>query len=357
MIKTLASLGCNFDCASKGELELVLGLGVQPERIIYANPCKQISGLNYAREHGVNLMTFDSAGELEKIKKFFPDAKLVIRFAADDSYSKLPLGTKFGAHPNECVELLKMAMELNLAVVGISFHVGSACSSELAYGSALTLARKIFDDAKQLGIDIELVDIGGGFSGYNTALFQRCADLIRQKLDELFGVFPNVRFIGEPGRYFASTPHTLALNVIAKRAIKQEDHIHYNYYLGDGVYGSLNSFLFAQSTKPEVHLANPCHRPSTSCTLFGPTCDSLDVIYNDIQLPELNVGEWVYFLNYGAYTVGTHFTNLVSLFICYQLVEALSMELPHPKSITFSENSMNVYDSSTTALSSSNPLK
>lgn len=119
MLKTLESFGCCFDCASKGEIESVLSLGVDPSRIIYANPCKQISALRFAREKGVNLMTFDNVSELEKIEKYFPEAKLVMRIAPDDSHSLMRFGTKFGVHPDDCSDLLEMALEMKLEVVGV----------------------------------------------------------------------------------------------------------------------------------------------------------------------------------------------------------------------------------------------
>eukprot|EP00026_Physarum_polycephalum_P008533 Phypoly_transcript_08621.p1 GENE.Phypoly_transcript_08621~~Phypoly_transcript_08621.p1 ORF type:complete len:437 (+),score=68.94 Phypoly_transcript_08621:41-1351(+) len=311
MLKTLESLGSNFDCASKGEIELVLGLGVDPSRIIYANPCKQISALKYAREKGVNLMTFDNVSELEKIEMYYPEAKLVMRIAPDDSHSLMRFGTKFGVHPDDCADLLEMAQEMKLAVVGVSFHVGSGCFNEVAYSSALTLVRKVFDEAKKAGIELDLVDIGGGFSGSDAELFQRFTNVIKEKRAELFA--PNVRFISEPGRYFAAASHTLAVTVISKRVIKQEDNRQhprrtsnnkrqYNYYLADGVYGSFNN-IQNDHAKPEPHLVKSSTRAPTPCTLFGPTCDSIDVIARDIQLPELKIGEWVYFPEMGAYTM------------------------------------------------------
>lgn len=311
MLKTLESLGSSFDCASKGEIELVLGLGVDPSRIIYANPCKQISALKYAREQGVNLMTFDNVSELEKIEKYFPEARLVMRIAPDDSHSLMRFGTKFGVHPDDCSDLLDLAQEMKLKVVGVSFHVGSGCFNEVAYSSALTLVRRVFDDAKKFGIELELVDIGGGFSGSDAELFQRFTNVIKEKRAELFA--PNVRFISEPGRYFAAASHSLAVTVISKRVIKQEDNRQhprrtsnnrrqYNYYLADGVYGSFNN-IQNDHAHPQANLVKPSNRPPTTCTLFGPTCDSIDVIARDIQLPELKMGDWVYFPDMGAYTM------------------------------------------------------
>eukprot|EP01113_Clastostelium_recurvatum_P000486 TRINITY_DN1021_c0_g1_i1.p1 TRINITY_DN1021_c0_g1~~TRINITY_DN1021_c0_g1_i1.p1 ORF type:complete len:444 (+),score=125.23 TRINITY_DN1021_c0_g1_i1:56-1387(+) len=311
IVRTLEALGANFDCASKGEIELVLGLGVSPDRIIYANPCKQISALKYAREHGVRLMTFDNMSELEKIEKYFPEANLVMRIAPDDSHSLMRFSTKFGVHPADCQDLLEIATEMKLQVVGVSFHVGSGCFSEVAYDSALTLVSKVFETAKTLGINLNLVDIGGGFSGDDEEMFSRFANVINTKTKELFS--PETRIIAEPGRYFAAMSHTLAVTVISKRVLKQEDSRQhprrtsnncrfYNYYIADGVYGSFNN-IQNDHAHPRPFLVRPSHRPPTPCTLFGPTCDSIDVIARDIQLPELKIGDWLYFPVMGAYTM------------------------------------------------------
>jgi diaminopimelate decarboxylase len=78
-------LGVNFDCASAGEIRACLSVGASPSDIIYANPAKGFSHIEYAKQQGVKKMTFDNKEELHKIKKIFPDAELVLRIAANDS--------------------------------------------------------------------------------------------------------------------------------------------------------------------------------------------------------------------------------------------------------------------------------
>lgn len=75
VLEVLNTLNLGFDCASKGEINKVLSMGVHPERIIYANPAKTASHIKYAAAAGVTTMTFDSETELFKIKKFYPDAR------------------------------------------------------------------------------------------------------------------------------------------------------------------------------------------------------------------------------------------------------------------------------------------
>ncbi|GFT94383.1 probable ornithine decarboxylase [Nephila pilipes] len=119
LLHVLAALGVNFDCSTKKEIETVLNVGVQPSRIIYANTCKGLSHLKYADSVGVDLMTFDNEAELHKIKKTFPDARLVLRIKVDDSGSLLKLSLKFGCDLDEVPNLLDVAKDLHLNVVGV----------------------------------------------------------------------------------------------------------------------------------------------------------------------------------------------------------------------------------------------
>eukprot|EP01133_Synstelium_polycarpum_P014603 gene14603-17267_t len=313
ILKVLDALGTSFDCASRTEIESILALGVEAHRIIYANPCKQISAIKFARAHNVKMMTFDNVSELEKIEKFFPEAELVMRIATDDSKSLMRFSTKFGVHIDDCFDLLEMAKEMNLKVVGVSFHVGSGCFDAVAYDNALTMVRQVFDMAKKLDMHLKLVDIGGGFTGSDDVMFGKFTEVIRVKTAELFD--KDVRIIAEPGRYFAAASHILCVTVISKRILKQEDNRQhprrtsnnmrqYNYYLADGVYGSFNNIQFDHA-KPQPLLLKPSHKQPTPCTLFGPTCDSIDVISRDIQVPELKIGDWLYFKDMGAYTLAS----------------------------------------------------
>jgi len=103
----------------------VLGLGVAPSRIIYAQPCKTKSYLRHARKVGVTLMTFDNSDELRKIKDCYPEAELVLRILTDDSTSLCRLSAKYGASLHDAKDLLRLAKDLELNIVGVSFHVGS----------------------------------------------------------------------------------------------------------------------------------------------------------------------------------------------------------------------------------------
>jgi len=305
IIKLLGSLGTNFDCASKSEIQQVLGSGISPSRIIFANPCKMKSHLEFAKSSEVDLMTFDNSHELTKIAEYYPNAKLLLRIITDDSQSLCRFSTKFGAPLNTTFKLLSLAKELSLNVIGVSFHVGSGCMSANSFVSAIRTAYGVFKEGEQLGFHFNTLDLGGGWPGTNDdrISFPVIAKAIRPIIDELFP--PEVNIIAEPGRYFVSESHTLAVNIYAKRTVESDDGMHFLYYVNDGVYQSFNCILFDHYTPTPLVLLpkSDNNKLEYKSTIFGPTCDSMDCIGKDILLPELNIGEWLYFKNMGAYTV------------------------------------------------------
>jgi ornithine decarboxylase len=308
LIEALASLGANFDCASENEMKTIIEITKDPSRIIFANPCKMSSQIRYARANDVDFMTFDCEEELYKIKLYHPYAKLVLRLAVDDSKSMCKFNKKFGCKLSEVEELLTISRTLKLAVVGFSFHVGSGCSCASNFYEAIRDCRKATDIAVKLGIQIDVIDIGGGFPGLDNAIrFEDIAKCVNDGMADFFGgelLAGSIRFIAEPGRYFAQRSHTLVLNVIGKKRVV-DDISGENvivYYLNDGVYNSFNCIMF-DHYKPTILPFNERDGKLLCSRLFGPTCDSIDLIADKIMLPELAIGEWVYVENFGAYTV------------------------------------------------------
>lgn len=322
LLKMLTGLGIGFDCASKIEMQTMLSMGVPPSKIVYANPCKQASHLRFSAEHGISLMTFDNEMELHKIKKLYPTARLLLRIRTDDSKSLCQLGMKFGAPLKQCRHLLKVAFDLKLNVIGVSFHVGSGCYDANAYGTAVLAARSVFDLAIQIGFDFTILDIGGGFPGAPDAAitFEEVCSLLNPLLEEHFPVSSGVQIIAEPGRFYSASAFTLVVNVVARRTVKgsqlkecdktangavfkDTDELGFMYYVNDGVYGSFNCLMFDHATVlPEVLSVKDEETKKFPSSIWGPTCDSLDCISKGVMLPKVNVGDWLFFRNMGAYT-------------------------------------------------------
>lgn len=302
VLKVLASFGLGFDCASKNEIDTVLKeTGVDPKKIIYANPCKTKSFIRHAKSQGVKRMTFDNQAELDKVAELYPDAELVIRIKVDDSASPMRFSSKFGADLDIVPDLLEHAAELGLNVIGVSFHVGSGCCNPNCFGEAITNARWVFDHAAALGFSMTLLDLGGGFPG-NTGcetLFDLCARAINLRLDECFPESSGVEIIAEPGRFMAASAFTLYTTVIAKR---RETDNQFMYYINDGVYGSFNCKVFDHNDPEPIPLGKTDNEARFTSVLWGPTCDSLDKVHEGALLPELCIGDWLAFRDMGAYT-------------------------------------------------------
>ena len=303
MLRLLAALGTGFDCASKAEIEQVLRLGVDPSRIIYAQPCKTKSYLRWAAQNNVKQMTFDNADELYKIRAIYPSAELFLRILTDDSSSLCRLSQKFGASLDCTRDLLELAKDLNLNIVGISFHVGSGASDPQSFSKAVQDSRFVFDQAAEIGYDLKTLDVGGGFSGDT---FEDMATTLSNALDEYFP--PSVRIIGEPGRYYVSSAFTLACNVIARRQVQDPATgiISYMLYLNDGVYGNFSSIIFDHQHPSASILQkrggdmNAC---ATEYSIWGPSCDGIDRVTETCTLRGLlDVGDWLFFEGMGAYT-------------------------------------------------------
>ncbi|XP_028994787.1 ornithine decarboxylase isoform X2 [Betta splendens] len=321
ILKTLASLGTGFDCASKTEIQLVQSLGVDPSRVIYANPCKQVSQIKYASAHGIQMMTFDSEVELMKVARYHENAKLVLRIATDDSKALCRLSVKFGAPLKSCRSLLERAKELGLDVIGVSFHVGSGCTDPETYTQAIADGRLVFDMGNELGFNMHLLDIGGGFPGSDNGQlkFEESTSVINLALDKYFPDETDIKIIAEPGRYYVASAYTLVVNIIAKKVIMDEDlgsdddketiDKTLMYYVNDGVYGSFNCILYDHAECLPILPKKP--KPDElmyPCSIWGPTCDGLDRIIEQCYLPDLQVGDWLVFDNMGAYTVSASST-------------------------------------------------
>ncbi|UJR28368.1 hypothetical protein I4U23_009611 [Adineta vaga] len=307
VIKLLAYLGAGFDCASKGEIKKVMDLGVSADRIIYANPCKQSSYVRYAQEVGVEIMTFDNKQELLKIKQSYPSAKLVLRIVTDDSNAVCRFSMKFGADMKTAHELIEKAQEMDMEVIGVSFHCGSGQMTSRAFVDAIQNARTIMNYGIKLGFNMHLLDIGGGFPGNigTEDYFAEIALAVNKALDEHFPDDGHIRIIAEPGRYYVASAYTLATNIIASREMIESEtgHSKYMYYINDGVYGSFNCVLYDHYVPVPSLFAKDESNENYTSSIWGPTCDGLDCINTTIQLPKLNIGDWIYWKNMGAYTI------------------------------------------------------
>jgi ornithine decarboxylase len=273
ILKRLVSLGLSFDCASPEEIRLIMDLGVPPSKILYAHPCKPPGDLTWAFEKGIRTTTFDTLSELTKIPF---EMDVILRIRADDPTATCPLGNKYGAELEDVPEILS---NLKHKLVGISFHVGSGSNSQEAHRNAILKTLDIVSLARLHGHDPKIIDIGGGF---------RYGKLPTGLTDLLVGF----EVWGEPGRYFAEHVATLFTPVIGKKK--------HAVTIDESLYGAFNCKLFDHADpRPIVER----EKPLRAQTVFGCTCDGIDVIHESLDLPELEIGDFLIWPAMGAYTL------------------------------------------------------
>nr|XP_060640081.1 antizyme inhibitor 2 [Anolis sagrei ordinatus] len=316
VVQTLAGLGAGFSCANKTEMALVKSIGIPAERIICASPCKQLSLIKYAASQGVQLMTFDNEVELGKVARSHPSARMLLCLATDDSRSSTHLSIKFGATLKTCRHLLETAKEMKVEVVGISFHLGSSCPDPQVFTQSIADARLVFEMGAEVGYKMHLLDIGGGFPTFEESRgrFEETVAVVNSALDLYFPEGCGVEIIAELGRYYVDSAFTLAVNIIAKKEVSldqvgSEDEDpggkkSFVYHLNDGVYGSFGSVIFNNACPvPILHQKPSPDQHLHSSSFWGPTGEALDRLVEGVDLPELQVGDWLVFENMGAYTM------------------------------------------------------
>jgi len=326
LLAMVQALGGSYDCASLPEIKAVLDPGyahVHPPgsaegqrggNIIYANPAKPPFHMVHAERLGVRRITFDNEDELVKVRRYMPSAEAVLRIRTNDQNAVCQFSSKFGCSMRDARDVLSRAKELGVNVVGVSFHVGSGNNDVTAYHQALRDARDLFDFGATLGFDMRVVDLGGGWAGSDPKVdhatgkaeflcFEDLTALLRPVLFELFPA-DEYELLAEPGRFFAASTHTLALSVHSKRIVRHPDGTsEHQYYLTDGMYQSFNCIYF-DHVSPFIVQVNPDAENTTrTTTLFGPTCDGMDVMAKCVPYPELDFDEWLMVPEFGAYTV------------------------------------------------------
>ncbi|KAL5366287.1 pyridoxal-dependent decarboxylase [Aspergillus floccosus] len=319
LLRILANAGISFDCASDHEIRQVLELGVHPERIIFASPRKAEDHILFASESGISLTVFDSEDELRTMAQVFPSARLMLRIRANDPTARVRLSDKFGLELQEAKDMLRLAAKLQVSVVGICFHVGSAASDPAAYKRAIGMTRELYDYNLNLVEQhpLSVIDIGGGFT---TSNFRTIAPDIVTAIKLYFGKNDRIRWIAEPGRYFASDAFYLVCRVIGassrqesggplSRVNSSRDR---KLFVNDGVYQNfLNCIIEGFAPVP---ILLDCFRQQDAqaekfdgtYTIWGQTCCGEDKINKNVNFPRsVQRGDWLCYPSMGAYTLVT----------------------------------------------------
>jgi ornithine decarboxylase len=286
VVETLRAAGAGFDLATNGEVDLVRRLHVPPDRCIHTHPIKRDSDIRTALGAGVQRFVVDNPDELRKFVKYRSRCSLLIRVSFSSPEARCDLSRKFGCEPQAAADLCRLAAELHLRIDGFSFHVGSQAAGPAMFVQAIGACAALLEQAARCGHEASLLDIGGGFP---VDYGERC-----MPIEEFCA--PIRTALAEPGRYI-SAPAAISVTTVMGRALR--DGLWW-YYLDDGLYGSYSGQMYDHAAYPVEALVNAGE--TLPSVLAGPTCDSIDVIKEGLQLPKLDIGDLVVGRHMGAYT-------------------------------------------------------
>ena len=313
VLRTMQQLGVGFDLASSGEIEQVRRFYVNPRNTIHTHPIKKRNDIRDSLRFGCTTFVVDNRDELVKFVEFRHRVGLLLRVSFPNPDATVDLSRKFGCDPDEAIALLRTARLLGLHVKGLSFHVGSQSRTAAMHAHAIRECARIIREYNREGdTPLSTLDLGGGFPvdycGTMPDIDTFCAP-IREALATLGG---DLHVIAEPGRYLVA-PAAVSIAAVMGKA-RRGDKVW--YYLDDGVYGAYSGRIFDHANYPIHSLRGGVTSVSV---LAGPTCDSIDVIRDDIALPNLEIGDLVIGEMMGAYTISTS-TEFNSLERCRVIV-------------------------------------
>ncbi len=304
LLKLLVSLGSCFDTASVAEVEMVLAAGAAPERISFGNTIKKERDIARAFALGVRLFAVDCKPEVEKIARAAPGARVFCRILFSCAGADWPLSRKFGCDPEMAVDVLEHAHRLGLEAYGVSFHVGSQQRRTQAWDEALKSASMVFRACAERGINLSMVNLGGGFptkylkeipsvQAYGRSIFRALRKHFGNRIPET---------IIEPGRGMVGNAGMIEAEVVLVSKKSENDNVRW-VYLDIGKFGGLAETM-------DEAIRYPIRTPHDGdavgpCVIAGPTCDSADVLYERKQydLPvSLEIGDKVLIEGTGAYT-------------------------------------------------------
>jgi ornithine decarboxylase len=289
-----------FDVASPREVAMVTALGVAPDRCIYTHPVKKRSDVVAAVRAGIRSFVFDNEGELDKFGGLEDRVELLLRLEYRTPEALIDLSYKYGARPDEALDLVRAAQRRGLTVTGLSFHPGSQLAGVEPLLQDIQHASMLLDCLADVGVHLEVLDIGGGLPVPYDAPVPHLDCFVRAIAEEIRPLTRRgIRVISEPGRFVAAPAMLAVAGVVG---VSRRGGMPW-YYLDDGLYGSFSNVL-SDHVHPTIYAYDAVleERDAVPSVLAGPTCDSTDVITTGAMLPAMDVGDLVVAPFMGAYT-------------------------------------------------------
>jgi ornithine decarboxylase len=292
----IAELGIGFEIASEGELRMLGQIGVAADRIITSNPMKTFRFLEEAVEYGVNYFAYDSKAEVDKMARHAPGSNVYVRLTVPNEGSEWPLSKKYGVEIEEAAALLVYARDKGLNPVGITFHVGSQCNNPYNWQSAVDKTCELWETVEAEGIKLRLLNIGGGYPiryTKNIVSIENIEKKINKALGQSFA--DDVEIYIEPGRAVVGDAGVFIGSVIGKAARGEENWLYIDVGVFNGLMESIGGIKYNYIVGSRGE--------EKTWTVAGPSCDSVDVIDKEVEIPEPEVGNRILIPSAGAYTI------------------------------------------------------
>ena len=308
VIKALYDGGIRvFDVASTVEMKAVMRL-CGPVTFHYHNPVKSRAEIATAwHTFGVRRFAADCREEISKIAQVaghMSGAEVAIRFRLPSSKASVhDFSSKFGVDENTAVQLVHFA-RLNGFVPVLTFHPGSQCTDPAAWVAHIEAAARI---ARAAGIKLTRLNVGGGFPsrypGSHGPRHGAYFHTIRTAVHAAFGMDDAPELECEPGRALCAPAISLLTRVKLVRYSTGD------VFLNDGIYGGLMEMYQAPDLRPFFRVIRDgklIEDAARDYTVYGPTCDPLDVLPGKLRLPaDIQEDDVIEFGGIGAYGMAT----------------------------------------------------
>ncbi len=303
VLERLVRLGSRFDAASMEEITACLDAGARPESISYGNTIKKVSAIRRAHAAGVDMFAFDCTEELDKLARHAPGSRVYCRILVENAGADWPLSRKFGTTLEGARALMLRAGELGLDPYGLSFHVGSQQTSTASHAAAIGRVAMLFTDLREAGMNLRMVNLGGGFPVPYRDAVPDIDDFARAIMHAMTAHFGNALpdMLVEPGRFIVADAGVVSAEVVLVSRRDPAAPVRW-VYLDIGRFGGLaetegEAIRYRITTPHDGGASGPV-------AIAGPTCDGADILYerSNYRLPlALACGDRVEVLATGAY--------------------------------------------------------
>jgi len=305
ILKLFESLGGGLDIVSGGELYRGLKAGISPDRIVYSGVGKRIDEIDYALKTGILMFNIESLEELELIDKraglLKIRAPVAIRVNPDvdpKTHPYISTGlekSKFGINTKAAIEGYKVAKLLeNIDIVGIDCHIGSQITEAKPFEEALESLKSLINELKQLGIDIQYLDMGGGLGiTYDDESPPHPREYAKAIVKSLEGT--HLHLILEPGRVIVGNAGILVTRVLFRKSGKNKEFVITDAGMND---------LMRPTLYKAFHAIEPVvtnEEPQIMADVVGPLCETGDFLAVDRKISDVKQSDLLAVMSAGAY--------------------------------------------------------